>query len=502
MTAKIQNREGEHENLFSGPTYYFLIITALLIATIFRLYGIDRLSLWADELWGVMACSRGSWIAMVQDLVTNDNHPPGYQTILYFVMQWFGDTETMVRMPSALAGVATVYLVYHLGKKLLSLEIGVIAAFIVAGSYQSIFYSQEARAYSLLALFCTLNAYYFLNLFVVEKITNKNTLLFSLSSLICAYLHYAGLLFVGCELILCLALIGINRNKKMLEAAAYAFGIIAVLYIKWIPVMIAQMHNDEFYWEKIPTVYSFFKTVSYLVGPDSSRTFLYSASLLAALFFSGRNFLILSAARNNERRIIPVIIFLAAMPLLVVLIQSWLFSSIYTNRYFILVIPLVSIVCAYGLISIIELIASKKARRAAYSAVLVCVCLSAVVFNRDLYVGTFGKQDFRSAAAFVARDGGLISERGLVIVSHEFFNHYLKKYQGAYQTQGYLVFSHQLPQIVRKIKQSGAKSFYYLEVAETDKTTMNIKLSAHYQRVSSRHFNGINVTKYSVADSN
>jgi mannosyltransferase len=489
---------GENK-FFSEKSYCFLIIAAVLIAAFFRLYAIDRLSLWADELWGVMASSRGSWMAMMQDLISNDNHPPGYQTILYFVMLWFGDTETIIRMPSAIAGIVTVFLVYRMGRQLISVETGIVAAFIVAGSYQLIFYSQEARAYSMLTLFCTCSAYSFFNLFVLEKINNKNILLFTLSGIICVYLHYAGLLFVGCELILCLGLMALRRNKKMLIAAAYGFGLIAILYIKWFPVMIAQMHNGEFYWEKTPNIYSVFGTFKYLFGPDSARTFIYGISFLAGLYYSCRT---LASSPQRKNKVILATIFLVIFPPLAVFIQSWIFSSVYTNRYFIFLIPLVAIVCAYGFISAIELIASKKTKQLAFTLALLFVCFSSLFFNRNLYTSTFGKQDFRGAAAFIAEDLALITDQGLVFVSHEFFDYYLKKQPAGYQSQGYLLFPGQFPKIVQKIRQSGAKNFYYLEVATSDQTPMSSRLEMRYKRESYRRFNGINVTKYNVYTAN
>jgi 4-amino-4-deoxy-L-arabinose transferase-like glycosyltransferase len=72
-----------------------------------------------------------------------------------FWTQAFGTSEVALRSLSAIAGAATVPLVYAIGRTLASRRIGLVAAALVATSPYLVFYSQEARAYALLMLLST-----------------------------------------------------------------------------------------------------------------------------------------------------------------------------------------------------------------------------------------------------------------------------------------------------------------------------------------------------------
>ena len=70
--------------------------------------------------------------------------------ILWASLQLFGDSETAVRLPSALSGVAAIVLMYLLGAHLFGVGVGLAAAAVTAISPFALSYAQDARMYSLL----------------------------------------------------------------------------------------------------------------------------------------------------------------------------------------------------------------------------------------------------------------------------------------------------------------------------------------------------------------
>jgi mannosyltransferase len=68
------------------------------------------------------------------------------------------DTEWVLRAPSALLAVGNVVAIYWLGVLIGSRIAGVLAPAVLATSGFHIYYSQEARMYTLLALAATLYA--------------------------------------------------------------------------------------------------------------------------------------------------------------------------------------------------------------------------------------------------------------------------------------------------------------------------------------------------------
>src|SRR5260370_23474713 len=85
----------------------------------------------------------------------NDNSPPLYNLILYTTIRLFGDSEVVLRLPSVVFAIANIYLLYRLGTVLWDRLTGVFAAALLALSGFHLWYSQEARMYSLLSLAAT-----------------------------------------------------------------------------------------------------------------------------------------------------------------------------------------------------------------------------------------------------------------------------------------------------------------------------------------------------------
>jgi uncharacterized membrane protein len=90
----------------------------------------------------------------------SESAPPLYYALAWLWTQVTGNGEWGLRFLSALAGVATIPVAYFLGRELRGPRAGFIAAALVAVNPMLLWYSQEARAYSLLGLFCALSLLY------------------------------------------------------------------------------------------------------------------------------------------------------------------------------------------------------------------------------------------------------------------------------------------------------------------------------------------------------
>lgn len=87
----------------------------------------------------------------------SESAPPLYYALAWCWTQLTGTSEWGLRSLSALAGVATIPVVYLIGRELRGRSAGLLAAALVAVNPMLLWYSQEARAYSLLVLFCGLS---------------------------------------------------------------------------------------------------------------------------------------------------------------------------------------------------------------------------------------------------------------------------------------------------------------------------------------------------------
>jgi mannosyltransferase len=87
----------------------------------------------------------------------SESAPPLYYALTWFWTQVTGTSEWGLRSLSAVAGVATIPVAYLVGRELRGPRAGLLAAALVAVNPMLLWYSQEARAYALLGLFCALS---------------------------------------------------------------------------------------------------------------------------------------------------------------------------------------------------------------------------------------------------------------------------------------------------------------------------------------------------------
>ena len=120
------------------------------VAAVLRWLMIGRSSLWIDEGASV-TLARMPWDRFLHVLWQYEANMTAYYLILRAWMH-MGDSETIIRSLSALLGTAAVLAIYVLGRRVMSERVGVLAAALLAVNMQHLWYSQDARGYSLVVL--------------------------------------------------------------------------------------------------------------------------------------------------------------------------------------------------------------------------------------------------------------------------------------------------------------------------------------------------------------
>ena len=123
-----------------------------------RLFHIGSQSFWLDESFTVDLVQRpfGDMLSGVADL---ESTPPLYYMLAWLWERVFGDGEAALRSLSALFGVLTVPVAWQAAREWFpkAANAGLIAAALVAFNPFFVWYSQEARSYSLLVLMAALS---------------------------------------------------------------------------------------------------------------------------------------------------------------------------------------------------------------------------------------------------------------------------------------------------------------------------------------------------------
>ncbi len=136
----------------------------LVLAAGLRLGTLNLQSFWYDEAFTPVHVLHASLGATLRAVVHHENTPPLWYVLIWGWSRLFGTGEVALRLPSALAGTATVAVAWGIGSQLAGRRAAIATAAFVAVNPLFIWYSQEARAYGLfvflaaLAMWCWLRA--------------------------------------------------------------------------------------------------------------------------------------------------------------------------------------------------------------------------------------------------------------------------------------------------------------------------------------------------------
>ena len=179
------------------------VAVTLVVALALRAYWVDRTSLWLDEAlsWGQ---ANRSFLEMIAATAA-DNHPPLYNTILHFTILSFGDSEISLRTPSVIFGMAAIYLTYRLGTNIWCKTTGLIAATFLTLSGFHVWYSTEAKGYT---LFTAIAILYIMSVFAVSRKDNwQNIIIYGISATLLLYTHvYGSFLFLSINICILIAI--------------------------------------------------------------------------------------------------------------------------------------------------------------------------------------------------------------------------------------------------------------------------------------------------------
>ncbi|HYF27611.1 MAG TPA: glycosyltransferase family 39 protein [Baekduia sp.] len=133
--------------------------TALLVllAAALRLPTLDAQSLWVDEAATALVLDAGSLGDLLQAIADQESTPPLFYLLTWPLVQAFGDAEWVLRLPSALCGIATVPVLAAVGARLGGPRAGLATGLLAAVNPLLVWFSQEARAYALLVLLVALS---------------------------------------------------------------------------------------------------------------------------------------------------------------------------------------------------------------------------------------------------------------------------------------------------------------------------------------------------------
>ena len=209
--------------------YLQILLSLTLIGASLRFYNLGYNSLWLDE-----ATTYNIAVKSIPDIwqvtTAGEFNPPLFYWAEH-IMLLFGNSEVVLRFLPALLGVLTIPLIYLVGKEFMDRNTGIIAAAAFAFSPFLLFYSQEARAYSMMLFFVTFSMVFY---FRAKKSNDfMNWSLFGLLSALAFWSHFYAMVIIGALVLFALyelypKIKGNLNTAKPLVAGGALFGIICL----------------------------------------------------------------------------------------------------------------------------------------------------------------------------------------------------------------------------------------------------------------------------------
>jgi uncharacterized membrane protein len=224
------------------------LVALTALAVVFRLEG-RGMSFWLDEGLSVGISSHP--LTDIPGLLRQDGSPPLYYLVLRLWMLVFGTSEEAVRALSLLFALVTIPVAFWSADGLFGRRAAWGAAVLTATSSYLVYYSREARMYTLLVLLVLVCVTAFTHAFVFGRRRWLPVVALSLTGAL--YTHNWGLyLALGLAAAAGLAVVATTDRRRLLLDGAAVTAAVAVLYAPWVPVLVYQAANTGAPWSRTP----------------------------------------------------------------------------------------------------------------------------------------------------------------------------------------------------------------------------------------------------------
>jgi hypothetical protein len=190
-----------------------------LLGGVLRVAGLDA-GLWVDEISSLLESFRPP-LLHVLTVYPGDTQHPLYALLANLSLKTLGEANWVIRLPAALFGAATVPVLYLFGRRVTTEREALLAAALLAVSYHHVWFSQNARGYSLLLFFAVLAS-----LFLLEGLRQRRATwcaAYAVAAALGMYTHLTMLFVLAGHAVVVAGLLAASRRRH--EARGRDFGL-------------------------------------------------------------------------------------------------------------------------------------------------------------------------------------------------------------------------------------------------------------------------------------
>ncbi|HEY1734736.1 MAG TPA: glycosyltransferase family 39 protein, partial [Acidimicrobiales bacterium] len=273
------------------------VVAVVAIGLVLRFW--TRSALWLDEALTVDIARLP--LHEIPSYLKRDGAPPLYYVLLHFWMKPFGDSDIAVRSLSAVFSVATLPIVWIVGRRIGGRSVAWVLLVVVASAPFAVYYATEARMYSLV-MFLTAGGLWALSR-VLEKARPGNVAALAVVTAALLYSQYWALYLVG-SLGLWLLWQLWRGRPEWRSNARWAFGAVVVgclAFVPWVPTFLYQSRYTGTPWAGTPTYAAIINAITGFTDNQASNAVTGSnqGRLLALGYFALAGLGLFGAARGR-----------------------------------------------------------------------------------------------------------------------------------------------------------------------------------------------------------
>jgi len=221
----------------------------MVFGSVLRLYHLGWQCLNVDEMVTYRVVGSKSALDLVLWALGSDYNPPLYYLCAHLSSVILNNISLFsVRFPAVVFGVLLIPSVYALGNQIRNTTLGLLLAAASSFMFPFVYYSQNARAYSLVMLAFVWYIIFYIKVYRGD-VGYKTIMLFVLFACLCLWSH----LYSVIPLMVSLAFLALKYRKTI----PYLAGVIAVVclpFIRYIPAIYNQIFNPS----GMPVLHNYF----------------------------------------------------------------------------------------------------------------------------------------------------------------------------------------------------------------------------------------------------
>lgn len=501
---------------------YCLLLFVLALATAARFYNLDQLPLSAYELDSAGICKANNWLELARHQRDFNGMPLLYPLMLCNSLAWFENSEFMVRLPSALFGMATIYLAFCIGRRFFSIGTGLLAAAFIAFDLRFLMASREGGFHSMQAFVLLLHAYFFLQLILatfskVDRAAslhyqNGNARLdwtwkpaiavdgpamagFVITGVIALYTTYTTILCFITELLIC---IWAARSPASALCARDLPKLWQPMLIAILPLLPTLVGFRDW---MIQTSFFHVRSMDELI--PVFRQLFFAPRLLLFLFAGGVVAAIVLCLRTPQHSSARITLYFFLLSWLIALLVSLITPPGFAVHYLFWTFP-VYLLTAFTLAYFVETFLPERLRQTAILGLIVIInvpILQNTANSRALYSHEVNA-DFRSIHTILSQEPDFTSTRATIFASSPHLAFYLQD-DPLHNVQ--VVDRNQNDPKMNHFPAN--EPFYYLEYLPDDRemltqTPMSLYLSQHYATLCSTRLHWLLLQKFTSLPTN